>query len=524
MPARTPLVELGDERLDDLLVDARGHGARMQCASPRTSRHGRAREVLREDVVQAGVAHRGRRARGRAASRSAARPAPEVDGRERELRERPAAEVLEVEARRRLEAGREHGAPIGGFGAASSGRSTTLSGCSVTRRVCVVMRGSFRSWLPQTVAAAASLLPRYSARAMPEGTGDQLGVATGRRRACSRCAGSRSAVVAVLVAAALVAVVLAFERGVAAAIAGAAVVLALGRARRVVRHAGACARGATRSGRTTCSCAAACSSLRLSVVPYGRMQFIDVTAGPFERSFGLATVRMHTAAAASDARIPGLAADEAARVARPARRARRGAGGRAVTDDATAGTASIRCRRSCAPAAPRSRSSSCSCRRRSAAAAPRGLGRAAARRSSACCSLLGFVSWLVTRWRIDGDDLRIETGLLRRQSLRFPLAQVQAIDIVRPGLARMFRVAELRLRMGGATGGTARLAYLPEREAEPLRARLLALAHRGRARDAARAGRRRRGAGAHLGADRPARRLDPRSATSASSSSASSPG
>jgi membrane protein YdbS with pleckstrin-like domain len=45
---------------------------------------------------------------------------------------------------------------------------------------------------------------------------------------------------------------------------------------------------------------------RLSVIPYGRMQFIDVTAGPVERSMGLATVRMHTAAAASDARIPGL--------------------------------------------------------------------------------------------------------------------------------------------------------------------------------------------------------------------------
>jgi membrane protein YdbS with pleckstrin-like domain len=50
---------------------------------------------------------------------------------------------------------------------------------------------------------------------------------------------------------------------------------------------------------------------RLSVVPYGRMQFVDVTAGPFERTFGLATVRMHTAAAASDARIPGLAHDDA---------------------------------------------------------------------------------------------------------------------------------------------------------------------------------------------------------------------
>jgi uncharacterized protein len=53
---------------------------------------------------------------------------------------------------------------------------------------------------------------------------------------------------------------------------------------------------------------------RLSVVPYGRMQFIDVRAGPLERSFGLATVHMHTAAAASDARIPGLSEDEAARL------------------------------------------------------------------------------------------------------------------------------------------------------------------------------------------------------------------
>jgi putative membrane protein len=90
--------------------------------------------------------------------------------------------------------------------------------------------------------------------------------------------------------------------------------------------------------------------------------------------------------------------------------------------------------------------------------------------------VLGFVSWFVTRWRIDGDDLRIESGVLRRQSLRFPLSQVQAIDIVRPGLARIFGVAELRLRTGGSSGDTARLAYLASHEAEPLRTRLLALA------------------------------------------------
>ena len=51
---------------------------------------------------------------------------------------------------------------------------------------------------------------------------------------------------------------------------------------------------------------------RLSVVPYGRMQFIDVVSGPMERLFGLATVRLHTAAAASGARIPGLSAESAA--------------------------------------------------------------------------------------------------------------------------------------------------------------------------------------------------------------------
>ena len=52
----------------------------------------------------------------------------------------------------------------------------------------------------------------------------------------------------------------------------------------------------------------------LVVVPYGRMQFVDVTAGPLERSFGLATVELHTATPATDAKIPGLTPDEAARL------------------------------------------------------------------------------------------------------------------------------------------------------------------------------------------------------------------
>jgi membrane protein YdbS with pleckstrin-like domain len=53
---------------------------------------------------------------------------------------------------------------------------------------------------------------------------------------------------------------------------------------------------------------------RLTVVPYGRMQLIEVTAGPVDRLFGLATVQLHTASASTDARIPGLAAAEAQRL------------------------------------------------------------------------------------------------------------------------------------------------------------------------------------------------------------------
>ncbi|MFI6486640.1 PH domain-containing protein [Streptomyces sp. NPDC050564] len=51
-----------------------------------------------------------------------------------------------------------------------------------------------------------------------------------------------------------------------------------------------------------------------TVVPYGRMQLVEVTSGPVERHFGLASVQLHTAAAATDACIPGLDPSEAERL------------------------------------------------------------------------------------------------------------------------------------------------------------------------------------------------------------------
>lgn len=50
------------------------------------------------------------------------------------------------------------------------------------------------------------------------------------------------------------------------------------------------------------------------VVPYGRMQYVDVQAGPLARAFGIASVQLHTASPSTDAVIDGLPPVEATRL------------------------------------------------------------------------------------------------------------------------------------------------------------------------------------------------------------------
>jgi membrane protein YdbS with pleckstrin-like domain len=52
----------------------------------------------------------------------------------------------------------------------------------------------------------------------------------------------------------------------------------------------------------------------LVVVPYGRMQYVDVRSGPVDRWFKIANVQLHTASPGTDAHIPGLPMEEAARL------------------------------------------------------------------------------------------------------------------------------------------------------------------------------------------------------------------
>ena len=52
----------------------------------------------------------------------------------------------------------------------------------------------------------------------------------------------------------------------------------------------------------------------LTIIPYGRLQYVDVSEGPIARYFKIAEVELHTASASTDASIPGLPSGEAARL------------------------------------------------------------------------------------------------------------------------------------------------------------------------------------------------------------------
>ena len=52
----------------------------------------------------------------------------------------------------------------------------------------------------------------------------------------------------------------------------------------------------------------------VTVVPYGRMQYVEVTSGPLARALGIATLQLHTASPGTDASLSGVPADEAARL------------------------------------------------------------------------------------------------------------------------------------------------------------------------------------------------------------------
>jgi putative membrane protein len=85
----------------------------------------------------------------------------------------------------------------------------------------------------------------------------------------------------------------------------------------------------------------------------------------------------------------------------------------------------------------------------------------------------GTASWLLTRYWVEADELRVDTGVLNRQSRRIRIDRLQGVDIAQPFVARLFGLAELRMDVAGGSTREGSLAYLPLDEARRLKDLLL---------------------------------------------------
>lgn len=87
-----------------------------------------------------------------------------------------------------------------------------------------------------------------------------------------------------------------------------------------------------------------------------------------------------------------------------------------------------------------------------------------------------LIAWRYTGYEVVGRELRIHEGVLSRRTRAIPLERLQSAEVVRPFLAQLTGLAELRLDVVGGGKAEAPLAYLSVADAQDLRTRLLALA------------------------------------------------
>lgn len=91
--------------------------------------------------------------------------------------------------------------------------------------------------------------------------------------------------------------------------------------------------------------------------------------------------------------------------------------------------------------------------------------------------LAGLVSWWTTRYVVDADELRIDSGVLVRRSRRASFERIQSVDVAEPALARLAGLAEVRVDLAGGDESRLVLRYLPLDQARGTRRLLLHRAH-----------------------------------------------
>ncbi|WGW10994.1 PH domain-containing protein [Saxibacter everestensis] len=85
-----------------------------------------------------------------------------------------------------------------------------------------------------------------------------------------------------------------------------------------------------------------------------------------------------------------------------------------------------------------------------------------------------YLSWRFTRYRVLPEAVIVERGIFFRQHRQARLDRVQAIDVVQPLVARILGLAQLKFNVAGGSEASIDLSFLTLKDAQRLRAALLA--------------------------------------------------
>ncbi len=90
--------------------------------------------------------------------------------------------------------------------------------------------------------------------------------------------------------------------------------------------------------------------------------------------------------------------------------------------------------------------------------------------------VLGYsaLAWYRMRYAIGHDAVYLHSGIVFRQQRHARLNRIQAVDVVRPLLGRLFGLSRLRIETAGGSDSAVNLAYLRDEEAHRLRREVLA--------------------------------------------------
>lgn len=88
--------------------------------------------------------------------------------------------------------------------------------------------------------------------------------------------------------------------------------------------------------------------------------------------------------------------------------------------------------------------------------------------------LVSYIWWRAMGYRLDEEKVAYRQGVISKRERTARYDRIEAVDVVEPFIARLFRVAAVRVETAGGKGSVIEIAYLNRAEASQLRSEILA--------------------------------------------------